>query len=255
MKYTLLYLTIVLASLSLMLTGCQNEEAQLANVSGKGRIVLSFSDPAAYLDVTTRAEQPLENIEDYDFTLSGETAEGDPVVDQPLAVVNGEAVINAGTYTLNVRGNSALAAAAIAGNGTAYYAGTSVDNAGNTTTFTVSAGQQTSVRVLLKPANAKVTIVLDGTFTTKYSSATLTSGSRVITLSTESNTVAYFPAGPLSYTVNAVARANSFVTEIIPSEKDITLDPGTSNTITLTADPIEGEIIHIADGEHNGEFD
>lgn len=255
MKHTLLYLTLILTSLSLILTGCQNEEAQLSEVSGKGRIVLSFSDPEAYVEVTTRAEHVLENIEDYDFTLSGETAEGEPVVDQPLTVVNGEAIIDAGTYTLNVRGNSVLAAAAIAGNGTAYYAGTSVDNAGNTTTFNVSAGEQTSVRVLLKPANAKVTIVLDGTFTAKYSSATLTSGSRVIILSTESNTVTYFPAGSLSYTINAVAKANSFVTEIIPSESGLTLAPGTSNTITLTADPIEGEIIHIDEGAHNGEFD
>lgn len=252
----------------LLLLSCQSEDAPLSPTVSKGRIALTFSDVAAYVDVETRAEHPLENVGDYDFTISGTTAEDVTITDQPLSITSGEAVIDAGTYTLHVQGNSTLQTASTNGLGTPYYAGTSVDASGNTTTFTVTAGGLTSVRVLLRPANAKLTIHLDKSFTDLYKSATLSTGSRAITLigqadtdtppATATDIVAYFdvPAsGTLSYTLAAYARSGTKVTDIGATENTIPLAAATHTTLSLSANTLTGEIIPTVTGDHTGEFD
>lgn len=261
MHTALRHTSLCLSLLLLLLTiSCQQEISPLPQAAEKGRIVLSLSDPAAYIDVQTRAEHPLENISDYDFTLSGTTAEGVAVVNQPITLTDGTAVFDAGTYTIAVRGNSTLAAAAVTGLGTPYYEGASVDNTGNATSFTIEPGGLTSVKVLLRPANAKLTINLTTAFTSNYRNVTFTVGSRVVALltdntapTTDTQEIAYFPTGNL--TVAATARKGSLVTEIIPVTDAIILASGTNNTITLTANPVTGEIIPIVSGEHSGEFD
>lgn len=265
MKHLLPHFAFAMALSSLLLTSCQQEEARFPETSGKGNIVLTLSEPMAYVDVQTRAERPLENISDYDFTLSGTTAEGESVVNLPITVDGTTASIDAGTYTLNVQGNGSLATAAQTGLGAPYYAGTSVDANGQTATFTVNAGGTTAVRALLRPANAKLTIQLATAFTTFYKTATLIVGSRIIPLlvltdadavpTTPIEVETYFPAGSLSYSLTASARAGSHVTDIAATHATLNLSSGTYNTITLTANPVTGELIPIVSGEHTGTFD
>jgi len=265
MKHLLPHFAIAMALSTLLLTSCQQEEARFPETSGKGNIVLTFSEAVAYVDVQTRAEQPLENLSDYDFTLSGTTAEGETVVNRPITVDGTTASIDAGTYTLNVQGNSTLAAASQTGLGAPYYAGTSVDANGQAATFTVNAGGTTEVRALLKPVNAKLTIQLATSFTAFYKTATLTVGSRVIPLLALTDADAaptnptvvdtYFPASTLSYTLTASARAGSHVTDIAATHASVNLAAGTHNTITLSANPVTGELIPVVSGEHTGTFD
>ena len=261
MHTALRHTTLCLSLLSFLLTvSCQQEATPLPQAAEKGRIVLSISDVEAYIQVETRAEDTLENISDYDFTLSGTTAEGVAVADQPLSITDGVAIFDAGTYTISVKGNSTLAAAAVTGLGTPYYEGASVDNTGNATSFTIEPGGMTSVKVLLRPANAKLTINLSTTFSSKYRNITFTVGSRTISLLTETDipatdtqVISYFPAGDLA--VSATARDNSHVTDITPMSNAISLARGTSNVISLSANPVTGEIIPIVTGEHTGAFD
>ena len=261
MKHLLPHITICMALSAFLLAACQQEDAPLTEVSPKGSIVLSLSEPAAYIDVQTRAEQPLTDINDYDFTLSGTTAEGVEVADERLQIASNEAVIEAGTYTISVKGNNSLATQAVTGLGAPFYEGTSVDADGNKATFTVTAGGTTPVRILLKPTNAKLTISLTTAFTSNYRNITFTAGSRTLTLLTDDESVptsdtevtAYFPAGSL--TVAAIARQGSQVTEIIPIQDAITLDAGTHNALSLSADPVTGIVIPTVSGEHTGEFD
>lgn len=251
--------------LLLLLASCQQDFAPLPKAAEKGRIVLSLSDPAAYIDVTTRAEHPLENISDYDFTLSGTTAEGVAVVNQPITLIDDVAIFDAGTYTLSVQGNATLEAASRTGLGAPYYSGTSVDNGGQATTFAIIPGGITAVRALLKPANARLTIQFATSFTALYKTATLTSGTREVSLLALADTdpvptattevTAYFPAGTLTYTLSATARAGSHVTDIASASTSLSLAAATNTTLTLTANPVSGEIIPIVSGEHSGEFD
>lgn len=249
---------------ALVLTACQQEGTQPSGAVGKGRIVLDFSTPATYIDVQTRAEQPLENISDYDFTLSGTTAEGESVVNLPLIIDGNEAVVDAGTYTINAKGNNTLATAAATGLGTPYYEGTTVDASGNPTPFVVLTGEQTPVKILLRPANAKLTVLLATSFTSKYKTATFRVGSRSVNLlnltdadpvpATDIEVTAYFPAGPL--TIVAAARTGSHVTDIADTASGLTLTATHHITLTLTANTVTGEVIPIIGGEdYEGTFD
>lgn len=265
MKHLHLLLTAALAAMTIVLASCQQNDTLRPSGGGTGRIVLTLSEPEAYVEVATRAtatraEHALENISDYLFTLSGTTAEGEEVTAQPLAIADGEAIIPAGTYTIAVQGNSALATAAVTGLGTPYYTGTSAEADGNATTFTVEAGAVTPVRILLRPANARLTITLTTAFTNKYKNIALTCGTRTLTLLTEddqptttSEVTAYFPTGAL--TVAATARLGSQVTEIIPLANAIQLAAATANTLNLDIDPVSGTVIPINSGQHSGEFD
>lgn len=265
LRHTILCLSL----LSLLLTtSCQQEVAPLPQAAEKGRIVLSFSEVEAYVDMTTRAEHPLENLSDYVFTLSGTTAEGASVVEQTISITDDYAVFDAGTYTLHVKGNSTLAAASTTGLGTPYYEGSSVDNSGNTTTFTIVTGGLTTVKVLLKPVNAKLTVRLTTSFTDLYKTASLTAGSRTINLisladdnipATDTDITAYLTppeSGSLNYTLSADARSSSHVTDIADVPGSINLTAATHTTLTLTADPVTGQIIPIIGGEdYEGTFD
>ncbi|MBP3823754.1 MAG: DUF4493 domain-containing protein [Bacteroidaceae bacterium] len=253
--------------LLLLLASCQQDFAPLPQAEEKGRIVLSFSDVEAYVDITTRSEHPLENLSDYVFTLSGTTAEGASVVEQTISITDDYAVFDAGTYTLHVQGNSTLATASTTGLGSPYYEGSSVDNSGNATTFTIVPGGLTTVKVLLKPANAQLTVRLATSFTDLYKTASLTAGSRTINLisladdntpATATDITAYLnipESGSLNYTLSADARSSSHVTDIADVPGSINLTAATHTTLTLTADPVSGELIPIIEGEHSGEFD
>lgn len=251
-----------LLTLPLLLSGCLDEDTQpQPEQSVKGRVVLNIADMGGYVDVQTRTAQPLpsEQYVNYTYTLAGNSLiTGDPVnlTDRPLTELFGASPmeVEAGTYTLTVKGNATMKEASETGNGTPYYEGTSVDNSGQETTFDIHVEETTNVSVLLKPSNAKLTIVEDGTFSSKYGNATFTVGTREINLSS-TPTVAYFPVGAVSYTITAPALSGSHVTDISGATGSITVEAGKAYTLTLSANPVTGELIPVVSGTHTGEFD
>ena len=251
-----------LLALPLLLSGCLNEDTQpQPEQSVMGRFVLNIADMGGYVDVQTRTTQPLpsEQYVNYTYTLSGISfITGNPVnlANRPLSELFGATPmeVEAGTYTLTVKGNATMKEASETGNGTPYYEGTSVDNSGQETTFDIHVEETTNVSALLKPKNAKLTIEIDATFSAKYGNATFTVGSRVINLSSTS-TVAYFPVGAVSYTITAPALSGSHVTDISEAAGSITVEAGKAYTLTLSANPVTGELIPIVSGSHNGKFD
>jgi hypothetical protein len=236
-----------------------------------GRFVLNIADMGGYVDVQTRTTQPLpsEQYVNYTYTLSGISfITGNPVnlANRPLSELFGATPmeVEAGTYTLTVKGNATMKEASETGNGTPYYEGTSVDNSGQETTFDIHVEETTNVSALLKPKNVKLTIVYDDdgdatardTFAELYGSGTFTVGTRTVNL-TSGSTVAYFPvgAGTVNYTLAAPALSGSHVTDISEATGSITVEAGKAYTLTLKADPVSGELIPVVSGTHTGKFD
>ena len=239
---------LLLAFLTLLLSGCLNEDTQpQPEQSVKGRIVLNSADIEVYTDVATRAT--LVDFTGYVFTLNGTAVESGTVTNQEITFDNtGTAVIEAGTYTLTVSNESTTQT----GVGFPTYSGTS-------TSFNLSVGGTTNVPTINmgKPSNAKLTIVQDGTFSSKYENATFTMDGRTISLSAAATgTVAYFPAGnAASYTLTAAAKSGSHVTDITGTTSTIDLMAGCYHTLTLKTDPITGVVMIDFKGTHTGEFD
>ncbi len=260
---------LLLAFLTLLLSGCLNEDTQpQPEQSVTGRIVLNIADVEAYTDAgITRTVQTLPSSEysKYTYTLTGTSL----IDNQPVSKTgilselmgNANMEVEAGTYTLTVRGGATLKTASETGNGDSYYEGTSVDGNGDQATFDIHVGSTTTVNVLLKPANAKLTIVYDvdedadkDTFAELYGNGTFTVGTRTINL-TSASTEAYFPVGTLNYTLAVAALAGSHVTDITGATGSITVEAGLAYTLTLCADPITGVVMIDFKGTHTGEFD
>lgn len=237
------YLAFTLLALPLLLSGCLNEDTQpQPEQSVTGRIVLNLSDIEVYTDAETRAT--LEDFTGYVFTLNGTAVESGTVTNQEITFDGDVAVIEAGRYTLTA---SNLAASQM-GNGSPYYEGTSAE-------FNLGVGGTQPVSIAMgAPKNAKLTIVQDGTFSSKYGNATFTVGTREINLSS-TPTVAYFPVGAVSYTITAPALSGSHVTDISGATGSITVEAGKAYTLTLSANPVTGELIPVVSGTHTGQFD
>ena len=167
-----------LLALLFAVTGCQQEDIQFPEEPNvMGRIVLNLSDIDVYVDAQTRATQTLDAVfPNFVFTLNGETVDHKPVTNQIVNFDNeGTAIIKAGTYTLT----ASTLAASQTGNGCPYYEGTSAE-------FTLGVGETQSVRIgsekqPLTPQNAKVTLVLDQSFTDLYTFAKADSESELKT--------------------------------------------------------------------------
>ena len=261
---------LLIAFLIVLLSGCLNEDTQPQPEQGvKGRIVLNIADMEAYTDAgITRAVQTLPSSEysKYTYTLTGRSL----IDNQPVSKTgvltelmgNANMEVEAGTYTLTVRGGATLKTASETGYGDAYYEGTSVDVNGDQATFDIHVGSTTNVNVLLKPANAKLTIDYedDGdridkdTFADFYGNGTFTASGRAINL-TSPSTVVYFPAGTVNYTIAVEALAGSHVTDITSATGTIDLTAGCYHTLTLRANPVTGELIPVVSGTHTEKFD
>ena len=265
----------------LTLVSCQQQDdlrpsPSTAEVESKGRIVLSLSsDPEVYIE--TRSTQ-LSDISSLDFTLTGQTTNGESINNLPITFnndgVDGEghhrfaAIFEAGTYTLTATTKTTISAPTN-GAGAPAYSGTS-------TQFTITQGGVATTSIDLgTPINAKITVALDNTFSAKYEQPriTITDGTRSVTITDAATaaaatsghstyglpTVTYFdiPANStLSYSITADAKSGSQVTDIRGAAGTITVAAGHHSVITLPANSVTGEVIPIVGGEdYEGAFD
>lgn len=243
-----------------LLMSCRQEEDILLPMeqNAKGRIVLNLSDIEVYVDAQTRSTQTLSDFSGYVFTLNGKTDENVDVNNQDVTFSastdnNGNPIavgyFDAGTYTLTVSNQ----AASLKGKGCAYYEKTSDSfhfGAGETVNLTIEMGA---------PKNARITVEQDNNFSTKYNNVrvTLTAGGRSVDLgnATSCETEAFFPAGSVNYTITAEAKSGSHVTDINSASGSTTLTAGKHHVLSLTANPVTGEIIPLIEGTYNGTFD
>lgn len=222
-------------------TGCSTEDTQVEAPKSMGVLCLNMSSDEVYVHAGTRAVQTLTDWSGFQFTLDNGTAS------TPLVFTNGQAIVEAGTYTLSAT-NSASVDNGYSG---ALYCGAE--------TFTISPGEQKAISLALgKPKNSKVTVSPSSAFAEKYElkSLALSDGTRDITISSAAQT-AYFPAAAtqLTYTLVANAKAGSHVQDITSATGTIAISAGTHTPITLKINPIDPNLVIIGTGEnHNGEF-
>ena len=199
----------------------------------------------SYLNIETRESQPLTNLTGYTLTLNGTTTEDETVTSQSITLdtIN-TAKLKAGTYTLTASNQTA----ATRGAGCPWHEGTSAQ-------FTIAAGGNTAVTLDLgKPKNAELKIVLSGAFSNKYESLnlTFTDGKRVLSVTTTSTL--YLMPGSIPYTLTANARKDTHIQDA-SLQGTLTLTAGTTQTLTLSIQPITG-LIGIETGDtHDGEFE
>ena len=223
-------------------TGCSNEDTQVEVPEPMGILCLHMSSDEVYVQAGTRAVQTLTDWSGFQFTLDNGTAS------TPLVFTNGQAIVEAGTYTLSAT-NSASVDNGYSG---ALYIGAE--------TFTISPGEQKAVTLALgKPKNSKVTVSPSSAFAEKYElkNLTLNDGTRDITISSVTQ-AAYFPtsATNLTYTLVADAKAGSLVQDIASATGTITIDTGKHTTLNLQINPIDPNLIVIETGTtHSGEFE
>ncbi len=214
-----------------------------------GRVVLRMSEAEPFVKVGTRAGQTLTDFSGYTFTLKGDGMDDREVVFTKEGDVY-SSIIPAGTYTLSADNG----AAAVSGNGTAYYSGTS-------SSFTLGVGEVVLVSIDLgSPKNAEVKLCVDGTFSDLYdlTEVTFDDGTdRTVTLNNSGTVYLMIPAdGKMAYNIKATAKAGSHVSDM-PTDGlngSIAVEAGKTYTLNLTAKAIADMLIEIGDGEHNGEF-
>ena len=237
---TILCILAVLA-FGMLGTGCSNEDSQVEVSEPMGILCLNMSSDEVYVQAGTRAVQTLTDWSGFQFTLGNGTAS------TPLVFTDGQAIVEAGTYTLSAT-NSASVDHGYSG---ALYSGTE--------TFSINAGEQKAVTLALgKPKNSKVTVSPSSAFAEKYElkSLTLNDGTRDITISSAAQT-AYFPtsATQLTYTLVADAKAGSLVQDITSATGSVTIDAGKHTTLNLQINPIDPSLVVIeTDTDYNGEF-
>ena len=264
--------------LTILLASCSSE-AELSPAAEEqepsGHIVLTLGGDDLYLESETRAGQALTDISGYVFTISGKTAENETVTNQAISFTRigntntFEGIFEAGTYALTADN---FADAATGTTGKPYYSASSND-------FSVDIASTTNVTIDLgTPKNAAVTYMLDDTFTERYNNPTIVitdADGNTYTLTAPATTttdftnaiychVASTPAtqsvyssstsSTFNYVISASARANSHVTDIVDTTGSITVTSGKHTILTLSANPVTGEIIPIVSGEHSGEF-
>ncbi len=240
---------ITLAALLFVAAGCQQEEVSSLEEASKGKIVLNISPGEVFVDVETRAT--VTDITGYIFTLNGTDSEG-AAVNKTISLTSEventfSSIIEAGTYTLTVENISQSAAEE--GNGRVYYKGISAS-------FTLQPGHTVNLGTINMgaPQNAMVSLAVDNTFSALYENPQLTYGAATV----KPDAPGYFmvpEGGTLTFSLSA--KGKNHAQEIENTSVSVSVEAGKHTTVTLTAQPINGEwiIIPIMSGQHTGEFD
>ena len=199
----------------------------------------------SYLNIETRESQPLTSLTGYTLTLNGTTTDGETVTSQSITLdANNTARLEPGTYTLTASNQTA----ATTGAGCPWHEGTSAQ-------FTIAAGGNTAVTLDLgKPKNAELKIVLSEDFSANYGSLnlTFTDDNRVLSVTTASTL--YLMPGSIPYILTADARKGTYIQDA-SLQGTLTLTAGTTQTLTLSIQPITGLIRIETGGTHDGEFE
>lgn len=237
MKSTIISLKVLLLLSTVMLTACQTDDLPpIPQQAQTGRIVLSLPEVQLYTEGSTRAEQN-GNIADYTYTLTN-TATSEA---STITFDEGSAIVPAGTYTLTATSKTAQDAGP-------WYQGTS-------SSFSLLLGGTQEVSINLgKPKNVEVAVTFAESFTDLYENYSVTIGGK----SVSANGNLYAMPGTITYTVKGSAKAGSHVSDIPASGITGSInnaETGTSYPVNITANPVSGDIITIAGGEHNNEFD
>jgi hypothetical protein len=204
-----------------------------------------MSSDDGYINIDTRAVQPLTDLSGYTFTIDNGNG---PV---PVNFVDGEVIMEAGTYTL------------AATNADAVNGGYSAPLYSGDTKFTLYPGERKEVTLDLgTPKNSKVTVTFDSSFLDLYDleSLTLTDTKGKSDILSSIDDVAYFPvdvtsATQLTYTLVANAKKDSHVQDITSATGTIAISAGTHTPITLKINPIDPNLVIIGTGtEYDGVF-
>lgn len=198
----------------------------------------------SYLNIETRESQLLTSLTGYTLTLNGTTTDDEAVTSQSITLDANTAKLKAGTYTLTASNQTAATRDA----GCPWHEGTSAQ-------FTIAAGGNTAVTLDLgKPKNAELKIVLSKDFSANYGSLnlTFTDGKRVLSVTTDSTL--YLMPGSIPYTLTADARKGTYIQDA-SLQGTLTLTAGTTQTLTLSIQPITGLIKIETGGTHDGEFE
>ena len=199
----------------------------------------------SYLNIETRESQRLKSLTGYTLTLNSTTTEGETVTSQSITLdANSTAKLKAGTYTLTASNQTA----ATRGAGCPWHEGTSAQ-------LTIAAGGNTAVTLDLgKPKNAELKIVLSKTFLDNYESLnlTFTDGKRVLSVTADSTL--YLMPGSIPYSLIADARKGTYIQDA-SLQGTLTLTAGTTQTLTLSVQPITGLIRIDTGNEYGGEFE
>lgn len=242
----LILITSTLLAISQLSVGCSAEDIAVEDSSNKGILCLSLSSGEEFVKVETRAGQTLNG---FALTLKKSSQEVEFELNE-----SGQAIIEAGTYTLSATNSGAVDG----GYGAPLYSGTSE-------AFTINAGETTNVTLDLgAPKNAKVTINLsedfkqsaeDDAYTYEISNFAL--GGKTLNLT--SNTQDFFfpvpEGGELTYILTAAAKQGSHVQDITDAKGTVTIAPGKHTTLKLDVNPITGYIRIDGGGEYGGVFE
>ena len=236
---------IVLVMLSVMAVACTSSVTDGVVPSQEGTLCLHVQAENDYLSIETRASQPLADLTGYTLTLNGQTTEGETVTNQSITLdANNTAKLKAGTYTLTASNQTA----ATGGTGCPWHEGTSAQ-------FTIAAGGSADVTLDLgAPKNAELKIVLAEAFTSSYETLnlTFTDGNRVLSVTTASTL--YLMPGSIPYTLTANAKQGTYIQDASLTG-NLTLTAGTTQTLTLSVQPITGLIRIDTGNEYGGEFE
>ena len=231
----------VMLAISQLCAGCSAEDITAEAPTEMGVLCLSLSSGEEFVKVETRAGQTLNG---FALTLKKSGQEVEFELNE-----SGQAIIEAGTYTLSATNSGVVDG----GYGAPLYSGTSE-------AFTINAGETTNVTLDLgAPQNSMVSVALSEEFTSKYTLETLSlsDGTRTQQL-TPAGQAVYFPATntTLTYTLTAAANQGSHVQDITNATGTIDIAASTHTTITLGISPIDDSLIKIENGEapHTGEF-
>lgn len=239
---------LILAWLSIgqLCTGCSAEDIAGEAPSGMGVLCLQMSSGEDFVQVETRVGQTLNG---FALTLKKSGQEVEFELNE-----RGQAIIEAGTYTLSATNSGAVDG----GYGAPLYSGTSE-------AFTINAGETTNVTLDLgTPKNAKVTINLSDDFKQSaeddaytYEISNFALGGKTLNLT--SNTQDFFfpvpEGGELTYILTAAAKQGTHVQDITGATGTVTIAPGTHTKLTLDVNPIDGYIRIDGGGEYDGVFE
>ena len=245
MQYQYLYhklLSIAQLAFCWLCIGCSSDNIQVEAPKQTGVLCLHMSSDKDYIKVDTRTIQPLTDWTGFTFTID------DGNGPQPIDFVDGEVIIEAGTYTLSATN----ADAAGQGYSAPLYSGD--------TKFTLNPGERKDVTLNLgAPKNAKVTVAFDPSFSGMYTleSLILTDINNHSVPLSSPDYEAYFPAEntTLTYTLKANAIKDTHVQDIHSASGEITISAGCHTVITLKVNPIDSSLIVIKSGDpYKGEF-
>ncbi|MGM9673845.1 MAG: DUF4493 domain-containing protein [Bacteroidaceae bacterium] len=228
-----------------MVAACTSSVTDGVVPSQEGTLCLRIQAEDDYLSIETRESQPLADLTAYTLTLNGQTTEGETVTNQTITLdASNTAKLKAGTYTLTASNQTA----ATTGTGCPWHEGTSAQ-------FTIAAGGSADVTLDLgAPKNAELKIVLAEAFTNRYEEPDLTfiDGNRVLSVTTASTL--YLMPGTIPYALTADAKQGTYIQDASLTG-NLTLTAGTTQTLTLSVQPITG-LIRIETGdEYGGEFE